>query len=148
VTVTEEVVDAAMGLRVMSLRLVNCGDEPVTVTGYPGVRVLDASHRDLPVQIGDGSFGISTVPAFDAIPAPVTVAPGGVATTGLLWRNTVTDGVPSVGRHLLISPTPGAPWQPVASSTPSDEPWRVGEPTVTVDLRTTGRLGVAPWTAS
>lgn len=148
VTVTEGIVDAAMGLRVMTLRLANCGDQPYTVSGYPGVRVLDENRRELAIQIGDGSFGISTVPAFDAAPTRVTVPPGGTATTGLLWRNTLTDGVPAVGSHLLISPAPGAPWQQVESSTPSDEPWLVGEPTVNIDLGTTGKLGVQPWTMS
>jgi uncharacterized protein DUF4232 len=145
VTVTEGLVEAAMGLRVMTLRLDNCGAEPYTVAGYPGVRVLDDHRDELDLQIGDGSFGISTVPAFDAAPTRITVPPGGSATTGLLWRNTVTVGDPAVGSHVLISPTPGAPWQQVASSTPSDEPWLAGEPSVTIDVGTTGRLGVRPW---
>ena len=134
--------EAASGLRVLTLRLTNCGAEPLELDGYPSVTVLDADREPLPIAVGPGSSGISAVAAFDAPPQPVTVPPGGSAVTGLLWRNTYADtsAPPVVGEHLALAVATGRPEQVF---TPVGER---GGP-VTIDLGSTGRLGVRPWTA-
>lgn len=143
VTITEGVTSAAMGLRAMSLKLVNCGTGPYTVDGYPGVRVLDEDRQPLAVDVGNGTNGVtSDLPAFEAAPAAVTVRPGDGATVGLVWRNTYTDTTapPALGRYLEISLAPGAPWLAVIPE--------AGARTVNIDLGSTGRLGVSPWAAA
>ncbi|MFD1150572.1 DUF4232 domain-containing protein [Saccharothrix hoggarensis] len=134
--------EAAMGLRVLSLRATNCGAEAVELNGYPSVTVLDAERAPLLVAVGQGSFGISAVTAFDAPPQPVVVGPGESARTGLLWRNTYTDvsAPPAVGEHLEIAVAAGRPAQVY---TPLDE----HRHPVTLDLGSTGKVGVMPWTA-
>ncbi len=130
--------EAATGVRVIGLTLTNCGDGPFTVTGYPRVRVLAEDGAELPVTVVDGSGGIATVPAFDAPPAPVTVEPGGTATSGILWRNLVTDATaPAVVGHALeVRPVDG------------DPPQRLAGDALRIDLGTTGRLGVRAWSVS
>jgi hypothetical protein len=138
VTLRVGVSEAAMGLRVLGVTMTNCGTRAHTVTGYPAVRVLDADRRELDVQVGEGSSDIAVVPAFDAPPAPVTLEPGETATSGVMWRNTVTDSTvdATLGTFLMISPAPGEPWQEVAADAP-----------VNLDLGNTGKLGVRPWTS-
>ncbi|WP_367130031.1 DUF4232 domain-containing protein [Saccharothrix sp. HUAS TT1] len=135
--------EAATGLRVLTLELTNCGSEALELEGYPSVAVLGADREPVAVAVGPGSFGISAVEAFDAAPQPVSVRPGGSAVTGLLWRNTYDDtsAPPVVGEHLVLAVTTGGPTQVF---TPVGED---GAP-VTVDLGSTGRLGVRPWTAA
>ena len=135
--------EAASGLRVLTLELTNCGTEVLELDGYPSVTVLDAEREPLTVAVGPGSSGISAVEAFDAEPRPVTVGPGESAVTGLLWRNIYTDtsGPPVVGAHLELAVAPGRPAQVF---TPTGEH---GDP-VTIDLGSTGKLGLRPWTAA
>ncbi|ROP36959.1 uncharacterized protein DUF4232 [Saccharothrix texasensis] len=136
--------DAASGLRVLTLELTNCGTEALELEGYPSVTVLDADHAPLPVAVGRGSSGISAVEAFDTAPLPVTVRPGESAVTGLLWRNTYTDTStpPVVGEHLELALTTGGPPQVFT-------PTREGDGTaLTIDLGSTGELGLRPWTAA
>ncbi|MFB6888244.1 DUF4232 domain-containing protein [Kitasatospora sp. NPDC056327] len=125
--------DAAMGLRVMSVRLTNCGTRPYSLNGHPAVRVLDAERAPLPVTAGRGSAGIATLADFDAAPKPLTLRPREYAEFRLAWRNTVAAGnrAPDNGRFLEVAPLPGRPRLTV----PAD-----------LDLGTTGRIGVAPWT--
>jgi hypothetical protein len=135
--------EAAMGLRVMTLELTNCGTEALELNGYPSVTVLDADRQPVTIAVGPGSFGISRVDAFDVEPRPVVVPPGGSAVTGLLWRNTYDDtsAPPVVGEHLELAVATGQPTQvftPIGQS---------GDP-VTIDLGSTGRLGLRPWTAA
>lgn len=138
VTVSAGAVDAAMGLRVMTLTMTNCGADAYTVDGYPAVRVLDEDRAEVTVEVGNGTAGIATVPPFDNPPAPVMLKPGETATSGLLWRNLVTDAtVPAtVGSYLEVSPAPGDPWQ------------RLAETDLNIDLGNTGKLGVRAWTVS
>jgi hypothetical protein len=128
--------DAAMGLRVLQIVVVNCGAAPRTVHGHPAVRVLDEDRRPLDVLVRPGSSGISSVPSFDAAPATVTLRPGERAMAAVLWRNLVTD--PSVratlGQFLEVSVAGGDPPQVI-------------EADGGVDLGNTGKLGVAPWAA-
>jgi hypothetical protein len=135
--------EAASGLRVLTLELTNCGTEALALDGYPSVTVLDSEREPLPVAVGHGSSGISSVEVFDAEPRPITVWPGESAVTGLLWRNTYTDtsAPPVLGEHLEIAVAPG---QPTRVFTPVGEH---GTP-VTIDLGSTGELGLRPWTAA
>jgi hypothetical protein len=126
-------VDAAMGLRAAGLELVNCGSVPVTLNGYPDIRVLDDDRAPLPVTVVHGSTDIASIPGFDTPPAPVTAAPGARLVAGLVWRNRV-DMVGEVvkGAYLEIVPAPGRPAQTIRPDGP-------------IDLGTTGRLGVTAW---
>ncbi|XVV01134.1 DUF4232 domain-containing protein [Actinosynnema sp. CA-248983] len=142
--------EAASGLRVLSLKVVNCGTEPYTVTGYPDVRLLDADGRALDVRVltGAASAEISRVESFTAPPREVVLQPGGHATSALLWRNTYDDvsKPPQVGVKIDIAPVAGAPRQTFTPRLPPNgEPSRVDAPAVTLDLGSTGRVGVAPW---
>lgn len=133
--------NAAMGLRVLGLSVTNCGSEELELNGYPSVRLMDADEVLLPVEVGHGSFGISTgAPHFDAPPAPVVVPPGESASTALLWRNTYTDmrSPPVVGEALEVAVADGMPAQTFFPLDDSGNP-------VTIDLGSTGRVGVAPW---
>ncbi len=129
--------DAAMGLRVADIQLVNCGTQPYVLDGYPQLTVLDKKRAPVEAEVVHGSGGITTgVPNFDAPPQQVTLEPGRAASFGMLWRNLVTDStVPAVeGWALEVTPKPGAPRLTV-------------ELTHSVDLGNTGKLGISPWTA-
>ncbi|CAL9415670.1 hypothetical protein SUDANB95_01740 [Actinosynnema sp. ALI-1.44] len=145
--------EAASGLRVLTLKMLNCGTEPYSVTGYPDVRLLDADGQPLNVRVlnGPASAEISAVDSFAAQPAEVVLQPGEHATSALLWRNTYdnTTEPPRVGVRLDIAPTAGAPRQTfIPRLPPNGEPSRVDAPAVTIDLGSTGRIGVAPWRAA
>ncbi|WP_323184946.1 DUF4232 domain-containing protein [Kitasatospora purpeofusca] len=105
---------------------------PTSLDGHPAVRVLDAERALLAVTVKHGSAGIATLANFDAAPKPLTLQPREYAEFQLVWRNTVALGnqAPDNGRYLDIAPLPGRPRLTV----PAD-----------LDLGTTGRIGVAPW---
>ncbi|MYS86289.1 DUF4232 domain-containing protein [Embleya scabrispora] len=132
--ITAEEPDAAMGLRATSLTMVNCGDTTRTVTGYPGIRVLDAEQAALDVEIEPGAASILTMENFQAEPRPVTLRPGERAISAVAWRNTVTDGAGAArnGRYLDVAPLPGQSRQQIAI--PGG-----------IDLGNTRRLGMGPW---
>ncbi|MBD0841954.1 DUF4232 domain-containing protein [Streptomyces sp. TRM68416] len=123
--------DAAMGLRVVGLHLVNCGSRPYEVNGYPEVEVLDEDHETVDEvkilqgtdQIGGGLGGTA--------PQPLVLQPGETAQAGLAWRNTTEFGDPVNAPYVRVRPRPGA--APVMV-------------TPELDLGTTGRLGVDAWT--
>ncbi|MFF7211043.1 DUF4232 domain-containing protein [Streptomyces sp. NPDC008238] len=123
--------NAAMGLRVVGLRLENCSSRVRRVEGYPLVRLLDEERRPVRgVEVSRGSGGVALLPGFDDAPRPVTLAPGRSATAALMWRNTVTDGTPVNAPYARVRATPG-----VAPVTLTPE----------FDLGTTGKLGVSAW---
>lgn len=127
-------VEAAMGLRAMTVTLTNCGTEPYTVNGYPSVQVLDEDREPVDVRVLRGPGEITTgVP--DPGPHEVTLQPGESATTSLVWRNTVTEAdVPAVNApYLRVATAKGRPAQVLA-------------PDGGIDLGTTGRLGTGAWT--
>ncbi|MFJ3834225.1 DUF4232 domain-containing protein [Streptomyces sp. NPDC090054] len=128
--------DAAMGLRVAEVQLVNCGTKPYVLNGHPQVRVLDRQRRPVEVSVAPGSNGVATGTGLDAAPQQVTLQPGQAARVGLVWRNLVTDStVPAVeGWVLEVVPLPGAPRQTL----------ELGR---SIDLGNTGKLGIGPWTA-
>jgi hypothetical protein len=124
-------VDGALGARAVTLFLVNCGSDLYAVQGYPGIGLLDEEHRPIAVQvleepdpIGNGAPG----------PGQLTLAPGEQARAVLLWRNTVELGLENTpGSFVAVTPAAG-----------KDE--RFVE--LDVDLGTTGRLTVGPWTTA
>ncbi|MEE6259394.1 DUF4232 domain-containing protein [Plantactinospora sonchi] len=127
-------VSAAAGLRALGIELRNCGTAPYQVQGFPVVRMLDEQRQPLDVTVGNGSSPVSAPDSYDVPPRPVVLAPGEVARTRVLWRNTVAETTrpPVNGSYLQISPAPGAPAQLVA-------------PDGGIDLGTTGRLAVNAW---
>lgn len=131
--------EAATGLRVLGLRLTNCGERPYDLDGYPLLRVLDTDGEPLKVEVARGSAGIATVEGFDAPPEPLTLWPGETAETQLMWRNTVTgNGAPQVGESLSIAPAEGRPWQPVEAGGQYPDGLHI-------DVGSTGTLGVRAW---
>ncbi len=82
-------VSAAMGLRAMGLDLVNCGDRPYELRGYPAVALRDADGDAIAVRIIPGAAPITS--GFDDPPTRIVLAPGERAGAALIWRNLVTD---------------------------------------------------------
>jgi len=130
--------DAAMGLRVLTIDMVNCGRRPYTVNGYPSVRLFDEEHEPIEVAVLRGSGSISSVPDFDNPPSEVTLRPGEKARSGLLWRNLVTDATvdATTASYLEAAPAEGRPWQQVPNEDANP---------VHIDLGNTGQLGVQAW---
>ncbi|WP_413802966.1 DUF4232 domain-containing protein [Streptomyces iranensis] len=125
--------DAAMGLRVQQIELVNCGTRAYTVSGHPSVQVLDEDLEPLEVTVSHGASAIATLDGFETATGPVRLKPGERAVARLAWRNLVTDVTrPAAdGRYLKIAPNGGGE---DAQTVPDH-----------VDLGTTGKLGVSAW---
>jgi hypothetical protein len=127
--------DAAMGLRVLSITLVNCGSRTYRLKGYPTVRSLDDDRSVLKVRVLLGVkeiFG-SAMP-WDSPPNLVVLEPGQRAGTAVAWRNTYDDTrePPVTVRFLDIAPLAGRPSQII-------------EPSGGLDLGSTGRMGISAW---
>ncbi|SCE90210.1 Protein of unknown function [Micromonospora coriariae] len=124
--------DAAMGLRALGLELVNCGDRPYRVKGYPAPRVLDEDRKLIILRVLPGAKGIT--PGFDQPPREVTLQAGERATAVVLWRNLVTDStvVATNGEYLRVAPAAGQPAEDV-------------DPDGPIDVGNTGRIGVSAW---
>ncbi|WKK25054.1 DUF4232 domain-containing protein [Streptomyces olivoreticuli] len=123
--------DAAMGLRVLTLELSNCGKERRVVNGYPDIRILDRDRKPVEVELERGAKSILAQENFDAGPVPVTLLPGQKAVAALAWRNTVDmTGSPVNGAYVSVAPVPGSARQLVPE---------------TIDLGTTGKLGLSAW---
>ncbi|WP_406450096.1 DUF4232 domain-containing protein [Streptomyces sp. NBC_00876] len=132
VQVTADRGDAAMGLRVVGLHLVNCGSTAYRVNGYPGLQLLARDREPVTgVRILHGTDAISTGIGGDATSRPVTLKPGESAYANLAWRNTTGAGEAVNAPYVRVTPKPGA-----AAVTVTPE----------LDLGTTGKLGVGPWT--
>ena len=125
-------VDAAMGLRAMTVRLTNCGKEIYQLGGYPALTVLDEDREPLDVQVLKGPGKITTLD--DPGPHPVSLARGESATTSLVWRNTVTDPTTTAvnAPYLRITPVEGGPTTVLTVDGG-------------LDLGNTGRLGTTAW---
>ncbi|AJP02917.1 hypothetical protein TU94_16965 [Streptomyces cyaneogriseus subsp. noncyanogenus] len=131
VRLTADEGDAAMGLRVVGLRLENCGSRPYSLDGYPALELLGEDRKPVAgVRVVRGSGGIAQVTGFDDPPRPVTLEPGETASAGLMWRNTTEFGTPVHVPYVRVTAGPGA--DPV-TVTPE------------LDLGTTGTLGVRAW---
>jgi hypothetical protein len=137
--------DAAMGLRVLTIEMVNCGTSPYTVNGYPSLRMFDKEYQPIDVVVGHGSASISIMPDFDVPPREIILQPGEKAMAGLLWRNLVTDATVNAATAYYLDAAPAAdkPWQPVPMVVPNEV---TGTSTVDIDLGNTGKLGVQAWT--
>jgi len=123
--------DAAMGLRVVGLHLVNCGTGTYELNGYPDLELLDEDHdKGDGVRILHGTGEISTAAGGDGSPRPLVLRPGEAARTTLAWRNTTQAGDAVNAPYVRVRPKPGA-----APVTVIPE----------LDLGTTGKLGVGPW---
>ncbi|MEU6666065.1 DUF4232 domain-containing protein [Streptomyces sp. NPDC046727] len=126
--------DAAMGLRVVGLRLENCGKRNYSLDGYPLLELLGKDHSPVEgVRIVRGSGGISTGTAFDEPARPLVLKPGQSALSGLMWRNTTESGTPLDVPYVRVRAQQGA--DPV-TVTPH------------LDLGTTGKLAVRAWARS
>ncbi|WP_406201938.1 DUF4232 domain-containing protein [Streptomyces sp. NBC_01017] len=125
--------DAAMGLRVVGLHLVNCGTRTYELNGYPRLEVLDADHDIVDgVRILQGTDRISTGTGGTGRPQRVTLRPGEAAQSTLAWRNTTEAGV---------GDPVNAPYVRVRAKQGADPVTVMPE----LDLGTTGKLGVGPW---
>ncbi|MBP2335129.1 DUF4232 domain-containing protein [Saccharothrix coeruleofusca] len=135
--------DAAMGLRVMALEMTNCGEETITVQGYPGVVVLDGEQQPLNVAVLQGAQSITSDSRYDQ-PTTVVLEPGATARSGIAWRNTYTDvtAPPLVGEHLRVAPWSGAEEQLISRAPASTSS---GAAPINIDLGSTGKVGVYPW---
>ncbi|MEU7417605.1 DUF4232 domain-containing protein [Streptomyces antibioticus] len=131
IRVTADDGDAAMGLRVVGLRLENCGTRDYTLDGYPRLTLLDEDLEPVDgIDVVHGGAGVALVTGFDDPPRPVTLEPGEYATSGLMWRNTTGAGTAVNVPHVRVHAKPGA--APVIV-------------TPRLDLGTTGKLGVSAW---
>jgi hypothetical protein len=122
--------DAAMGLRVVGLRLENCGSRPYSLEGYPVLELLDGERQPVDgIGILRGTDGIPMAGG-DAPPGPVTLRPGEAAVSGLAWRNTTQSGEAVTVPYVRVRAEAGADPVMVAPH---------------LDLGTTGELGVRAW---
>ncbi|MFD7770682.1 DUF4232 domain-containing protein [Streptomyces sp. NPDC059787] len=123
--------NAAMGLRVVSVRLENCGTRPYPLHGYPDVRLLDEDHEPVDgVRILHDGGSVAGGTGADGPALPLVLKPGEGAWAGLVWRNTVEAGTPV-----------DVPYVRVRAKSGADPVTVVPE----LDLGTTGKLGVGPW---
>ncbi|MEU1585835.1 DUF4232 domain-containing protein [Micromonospora sp. NPDC005710] len=124
--------DAAMGLRALDLELVNCGERPYQLNGYPVLHVFDEAHEPVMLRMVNGAREITS--GFDQPPRKVTLAQGERATAVVLWCNLVTDStvVATNGEFLTVAPAAGQPAEDV-------------DPDGPIDLGNTGRIGVSAW---
>ncbi|AZM63968.1 MULTISPECIES: DUF4232 domain-containing protein [unclassified Streptomyces] len=123
--------DAAMGLRVVSLHLKNCGTEPYELHGYPEVRLHDEDHEPVDgVRILRDGSSVAGGTGADGPALPLVVQPGEGAWAGLVWRNTTLAGTPVHAPYARVRVKSGADWVTVVPE---------------VDLGTTGKLAVGPW---
>lgn len=120
--------DGAMGLRVVTVQMTNCGAAPYRVNGYPQIGLLDAAQRPLKVATHHGAAGGITDPG----PSAVVLMPGEIAEAILNWRNTGT--VPAkgalIGAYVAVSPT--------AKEAPQNVP-------LAVDVAASGIVNVTAW---
>ncbi|WP_405800170.1 DUF4232 domain-containing protein [Streptomyces sp. NBC_01506] len=125
--------DAAMGHRVVTLKLWNCGDKPYRLKGYPGIELLDGAREPVDVKISHESDYTYTGRRDDR-PVRLTLEPNGTASAVLHWNNRVTslDGAPAPGAHILVTPAP------------DEEP--ISLP-LGIDLGSDGTLEVTSWAA-
>ncbi|MEV6578343.1 DUF4232 domain-containing protein [Streptomyces sp. NPDC051582] len=130
--------DAAMGLRVADVRLVNCGTQPYVLDGYPEIRLLDRKRAPVAVEVLHGGDAIAAAPTgAEGVPQRVELQPGQAAGFGMVWRNLVTDSTVPAAEGWVLDVTP-----------------RAGAPRVelelrhSVDLGNTGKLGIGPWKAA
>ncbi|WP_336205999.1 DUF4232 domain-containing protein [Nonomuraea sp. LPB2021202275-12-8] len=126
--------NAAMGLRVQTMTLTNCGKRKRQVSGYPRVRLLDEQGDPVKVKIDRGARRITTA-VRDPGAKALTVRPGRSVRFGLVWRNTYEDTtqLPKTGTTVVVV-TGRAAEHRITLESP-------------VDLGSTSHLGVTAWEA-
>ncbi|GGW47488.1 DUF4232 domain-containing protein [Streptomyces griseoloalbus] len=123
--------DAAMGLRVVSVHLENCGTRPYSLHGYPDVQLLDEGHEPVDgVRILHDGGSVAGGTGADGPALPLVLEPGEGAWAGLVWRNTRQAGTPVNAPYVRVRAKSGADWVTVVPE---------------LDLGTTGQLGIGPW---
>ncbi|MFF5053463.1 DUF4232 domain-containing protein [Micromonospora sp. NPDC000663] len=124
--------DAAMGLRALGLELVNCGDRPYRLNGYPVLWVLNEEREPIILRVVNGAGDITS--GFDQPPQQLTLQKGERAVATVLWRNLVTDSTvrATAGAYLRVAPSAGQPSEDV-------------DPDGPIDVGNTGRIGVSAW---
>ncbi|GHG62750.1 DUF4232 domain-containing protein [Streptomyces griseocarneus] len=128
--------DAAMGLRVVSLHLENCGTQLFRLNGYPRLQPLDKDHKPVAsVKTLQGGSSVATGTGADGVPQPLELKPGERAYATLVWRNTVEGGTGGTGDPV------NAPYARVWAKPGAAPVMVIPE----LDLGTTGKLGVGPW---
>ncbi|MFJ6573206.1 DUF4232 domain-containing protein [Streptomyces sp. NPDC091292] len=126
VRLTSEPVQGAMGLRMMTLTLTNCGSKPYTLDGYPSLTVLDESEEPMTgVQAVQGTEAVTA--GDSARPARLTLRTGESAISNLAWRMN-SEWTP----YLRVVPRPG------------DAPVTVHIPD-RLDIGPENRLGMSAW---
>ncbi|QLJ04317.1 DUF4232 domain-containing protein [Streptomyces sp. NEAU-sy36] len=131
IRLTADAGDAAMGLRVVGLRLENCGKRDYALDGYPLLEPLDEDLAPVRgVRIVHGGGGVGTDARFDEPARPLVLKPGESAVSGLMWRDTTGFGTPVDVPYVRVRAKRGA--APV-TVTPH------------LDLGTTGKLAVRAW---
>ncbi|MFE9875989.1 DUF4232 domain-containing protein [Streptomyces sp. NPDC005784] len=121
-------VDAAMGLRGVTLTLTDCGKRPYKVNGYPAIaQVLD--EEGAPITGVHSVVGTDKVPMAPADPGPepFTLNPGDSAQAVLYWRMAAQHGV-----YLRVAPQKG---QDAVTLRLSDY----------LDIGPENTLGTTPW---
>jgi predicted small lipoprotein YifL len=122
------IADAAMGQRLTTLVLTNCGSESYRLDGYPQLTVLDQDRRPVAVAVARASMIQGVV---DPGPKPIVLAPQASAITKLTWRSTVLIGEPdATGSYIAVSPGQQHPMQIVP---------------VRVDDGTTAQIAATAW---
>ncbi|MCK9900772.1 hypothetical protein CC117_11920 [Parafrankia colletiae] len=127
-------VSAATGLRSAGLHLENCGTRDYAVDGYPLLELLDKDRSPVEgVQILQDSGSISgSEPGSDEPARPLVLKPGESALSSITWRNTTEIGPAPVNVPYVR-----------ARAQRGDDPVTL---TLHLDLGTTGKLTVRPWT--
>ncbi|MEV4973002.1 DUF4232 domain-containing protein [Streptomyces scopuliridis] len=98
-------VNAALGIRAVSIRLRNCGTKPYRVNGYPEIGVLDEDRDRVGLKLIHGNE--STGAADDQGPRELTLAPGESVVSVLQWNNRITEsGAHATGSHVVIAAAP------------------------------------------
>jgi hypothetical protein len=119
------------GLRSMNVEVYNCGDRDRVLKGYPRVRLLNTDLKPLKVRIEHGSPGVGNIVGFDRPATTVTLKPGEVAATEILWREKPRSKRVVSPSVLEITPRPGLPAERL--------------PDAAIDLAASRVLGIAPW---
>ncbi|MFE7569669.1 DUF4232 domain-containing protein [Streptomyces sp. NPDC057539] len=106
VAVSHGEVNAAMGIRAVSIGLRNCGTKPYRVNGYPEIGVLDEDREPVGLKVIQGNE--STGAADDQGPRELTLEPGESVESVLQWNNRITEsGAHSTGAHVVVAAAPG-----------------------------------------
>ncbi|WP_326811923.1 DUF4232 domain-containing protein [Streptomyces scopuliridis] len=122
-------VNAAMGIRAVSIGLRNCGTKPYRVNGYPEIGVLDDDREPVGLKLIHGNE--STGAADDQGPRELTLAPGESVESVLQWNNRITEsGAHATGSYVVVATAPGEERDTLL---------------LPVDIGTDGELHVTPW---